>query len=171
MILEQYYLQCLSHASYLIGDDTTGRAIVVDPRRDIGEYLTDADRLGLSIEASSTPISTPTSYPDTSNSSRRPGPGSDSAKQPKPNTRSAASHTASTYPSEQSTWRFCRHPVTRGNRSASWCVSTRIPNPPRSSPAIRCSSATSAAPTWQTSETVRQRISPMPCTARSTTPC
>ncbi|MEE2061309.1 MBL fold metallo-hydrolase [Rhodococcus artemisiae] len=50
MILEQYYLQCLSHASYMIGDDTTGRAIVVDPRRDIGEYLTDADRLGLSIE-------------------------------------------------------------------------------------------------------------------------
>ena len=35
MILEQYYIECLSHASYLIGDETTGRAIVVDPRRDI----------------------------------------------------------------------------------------------------------------------------------------
>lgn len=35
----QYYLDCLSQASYLIGDDTTGRAAVVDPRRDIQEYL------------------------------------------------------------------------------------------------------------------------------------
>jgi hydroxyacylglutathione hydrolase len=50
MILEQYYLECLSHASYLIGDETTGRAIVVDPRRDIGDYLTDADMYGLTIE-------------------------------------------------------------------------------------------------------------------------
>jgi glyoxylase-like metal-dependent hydrolase (beta-lactamase superfamily II)/rhodanese-related sulfurtransferase len=50
MILEQYYIECLSHASYLIGDETTGRAIVVDPRRDITEYLDDAKRYGLSIE-------------------------------------------------------------------------------------------------------------------------
>ena len=50
MILEQYYLQCLSQASYLIGDETSGRAVVVDPRRDIEEYLGDAERLGLHIE-------------------------------------------------------------------------------------------------------------------------
>jgi len=50
MILEQYYLQCLSQASYLIGDETTGRAVVVDPRRDIEEYLRDAERLGVEIE-------------------------------------------------------------------------------------------------------------------------
>ena len=50
MILEQYYIECLSHASYLIGDETSGRAIVVDPRRDITEYLADADRYGLTIE-------------------------------------------------------------------------------------------------------------------------
>ena len=50
MILEQYYIECLSHASYLIGDETTGRAVVVDPRRDIGDYLADADRKGLTIE-------------------------------------------------------------------------------------------------------------------------
>ena len=35
MIFTQDYLACLSHASYLIGDETTGRAVVVDPRRDI----------------------------------------------------------------------------------------------------------------------------------------
>ena len=50
MILEQYYIECLSHASYLIGDTTSGRAIVVDPRRDITEYLADAQRHGLTIE-------------------------------------------------------------------------------------------------------------------------
>ena len=50
MILEQYYIECLSHASYLIGDETTGRAVVVDPRRDIDEYLADAAKFGLTIE-------------------------------------------------------------------------------------------------------------------------
>ncbi len=50
MIFRQYYLACLSHASYLIGDETTGRAVVVDPQRDIAQYLVDAKELGLSIE-------------------------------------------------------------------------------------------------------------------------
>ncbi|APE17918.1 MBL fold metallo-hydrolase [Mycolicibacterium pallens] len=50
MILEQYYIECLSHASYLVGDETTGRAVVVDPRRDITEYLADAQKYGLTIE-------------------------------------------------------------------------------------------------------------------------
>ena len=34
----QYYLDCLSQASYLIGDERTGRAVVVDPRRDVDQY-------------------------------------------------------------------------------------------------------------------------------------
>ncbi|HET7742417.1 MAG TPA: rhodanese-like domain-containing protein [Mycobacterium sp.] len=46
----QYYLDCLSHASYLIGDESTGRAVVVDPQRDVAEYLADAKDLGLAIE-------------------------------------------------------------------------------------------------------------------------
>lgn len=50
MILQQYYLDCLSHASYLIGDETTGRAVVVDPQRDVAEYVADAEKLGLTIE-------------------------------------------------------------------------------------------------------------------------
>src|SRR5271166_6276905 len=50
MLLEQYYTACLSHASYLVGDATTGRAIVVDPRRDIGDYLRDAETYGVTIE-------------------------------------------------------------------------------------------------------------------------
>ncbi len=49
MILKQYYLNCLAHASYLIGDEETGAAAVVDPQRDIDRYLEDAGRLGLRI--------------------------------------------------------------------------------------------------------------------------
>ncbi len=46
----QYYLDCLSQASYLVGDESSGRAVVVDPRRDIGQYLDDAAAHGLTIE-------------------------------------------------------------------------------------------------------------------------
>jgi hydroxyacylglutathione hydrolase len=49
MKFEQYYLECLSHASYLIGDETSGLAAVVDPRRDIADYLADAEAAGLRI--------------------------------------------------------------------------------------------------------------------------
>lgn len=50
MIFTQHYLGCLSHASYLIGDEKTGRAVVVDPQRDIGVYLGEAEEKGLRIE-------------------------------------------------------------------------------------------------------------------------
>lgn len=50
MKFTQYYLDCLSHASYLIGDETTGRAVVVDPQRDIQQYIDDAAADGLTIE-------------------------------------------------------------------------------------------------------------------------
>lgn len=50
MIFSQHYLACLSHASYLIGDETSGRAVVVDPRRDVGVYLAEAAMHGLRIE-------------------------------------------------------------------------------------------------------------------------
>ena len=50
MIFTQHYLACLSHASYLIGDETTGRAVVVDPRRDVNIYLDEAEAKGLTIE-------------------------------------------------------------------------------------------------------------------------
>jgi DMSO/TMAO reductase YedYZ molybdopterin-dependent catalytic subunit/rhodanese-related sulfurtransferase/glyoxylase-like metal-dependent hydrolase (beta-lactamase superfamily II) len=50
MIFTQHYLACLSHASYLIGDETTGRAVVVDPRRDVDVYLDEAAQHALRIE-------------------------------------------------------------------------------------------------------------------------
>ena len=49
MYFTQYYLDCLSQASYLIGDEATGQAVVVDPRRDVEEYLADAAAHGLTI--------------------------------------------------------------------------------------------------------------------------
>ncbi|MEU7935391.1 rhodanese-like domain-containing protein [Micromonospora echinofusca] len=50
MLFTQYYLDCLSQASYLIADESTGRAVLVDPRRDIDEYLADARAHGLTID-------------------------------------------------------------------------------------------------------------------------
>jgi glyoxylase-like metal-dependent hydrolase (beta-lactamase superfamily II)/rhodanese-related sulfurtransferase len=39
MIFKQFYLPCLAHASYLIGDEATGTAVVIDPQRDVDQYL------------------------------------------------------------------------------------------------------------------------------------
>jgi rhodanese-related sulfurtransferase/glyoxylase-like metal-dependent hydrolase (beta-lactamase superfamily II) len=49
MILKQYYLGCLAHASYLVGDEASATAIIVDPQRDIQQYLADAEKFGLQI--------------------------------------------------------------------------------------------------------------------------
>jgi len=50
MILKQFYLNCLAHASYLIGDEHTHVAAVVDPQRDVDQYLAFAAERGLRIE-------------------------------------------------------------------------------------------------------------------------
>src|ERR1700730_15337386 len=47
MILKQYYLGCLAHASYMLGDEASSTAIIVDPQRDIQQYLTHAEKFGL----------------------------------------------------------------------------------------------------------------------------
>jgi glyoxylase-like metal-dependent hydrolase (beta-lactamase superfamily II)/rhodanese-related sulfurtransferase len=43
MQLKQYYLGCLAHASYMIADEETKIAAVVDPQRDIDQYIEDAE--------------------------------------------------------------------------------------------------------------------------------
>jgi hydroxyacylglutathione hydrolase len=48
MYFKQFYLACLAHASYLIGSE--GEAAVVDPQRDVDEYLAEADAQGLQIK-------------------------------------------------------------------------------------------------------------------------
>lgn len=49
MKIQQYYLACLSHASYMITDEKTKTAAVVDPQRDIEQYLADAKVGGYTI--------------------------------------------------------------------------------------------------------------------------
>ena len=48
MHFKQFYVGCLAHASYLIGD--TGEAVVVDPSRDVQMYLDEANAHGLAIK-------------------------------------------------------------------------------------------------------------------------
>jgi hydroxyacylglutathione hydrolase len=43
----QFYLGCLAHASYLIGSN--GEAAIVDPQRDVDQYIAEADKRGLKI--------------------------------------------------------------------------------------------------------------------------
>lgn len=48
MYFKQFYLSCLAHASYLIG--SAGEAAVVDPQRDVDQYITEADAHGFKIK-------------------------------------------------------------------------------------------------------------------------
>jgi hydroxyacylglutathione hydrolase len=49
MIVKQFYLNCLAHASYLVGDEHTHMAAVIDPQRDVDQYLTFAAEHDLRI--------------------------------------------------------------------------------------------------------------------------
>ncbi len=49
MHFKQFYVGCLAHASYLIGDG--GEAVVIDPARDVQMYLDEAAAHGLKITA------------------------------------------------------------------------------------------------------------------------
>lgn len=50
MFFKQYFLGCLAHASYFIADEETKIAAVVDPQRDIDQYIEEAERQGVSIK-------------------------------------------------------------------------------------------------------------------------
>ena len=50
MILKQFYLPCLAHASYVIGDEKSATAVVVDPQRDTDQYITFSTERGLTIK-------------------------------------------------------------------------------------------------------------------------
>jgi len=47
MYFKQFYLGCLAHASYLIGSE--GEAAVVDPQRDVDQYISEAASRHLKI--------------------------------------------------------------------------------------------------------------------------
>lgn len=50
MLIRPFYLSCLAHGSYLLGDEKTGTAVVVDPQRDVDLYVDEAKKLGLTIK-------------------------------------------------------------------------------------------------------------------------
>jgi hydroxyacylglutathione hydrolase len=50
LFIRQYVLECLSHASYLVVDEASGVAVVVDPQRDVTEYVADATAAGTTIQ-------------------------------------------------------------------------------------------------------------------------
>jgi glyoxylase-like metal-dependent hydrolase (beta-lactamase superfamily II) len=50
VIFKQFYLPCLAHASYIIGDEETGTAAVVDPQRDTDQYIAFAAEHSLKIK-------------------------------------------------------------------------------------------------------------------------
>jgi hydroxyacylglutathione hydrolase len=50
VVFKQFYLPCLAHASYLIGDEATGTAAVIDPQRDIDQYIAFASEHSLKIK-------------------------------------------------------------------------------------------------------------------------
>ena len=50
MVVKQFYLECLAHASYMIADEGTKIAAVIDPQRDIQQYLREADTQGYKIQ-------------------------------------------------------------------------------------------------------------------------
>ncbi|MDE2141922.1 MAG: MBL fold metallo-hydrolase, partial [Elusimicrobia bacterium] len=49
MLIRPFYLSCLAHASYLLADERTKTAVVVDPQRDVDAYLEEARTLGVDI--------------------------------------------------------------------------------------------------------------------------
>jgi hydroxyacylglutathione hydrolase len=49
MFFQQFFLESLGHASYLVGDEATGKALVLDPRRDVDIYFEAARSHGLRI--------------------------------------------------------------------------------------------------------------------------
>ncbi len=51
MLLKYFYDQALAHASYMVGCQRSGTAIVVDPGRDIEQYLDTAKREGMKLVA------------------------------------------------------------------------------------------------------------------------
>ena len=49
MIFKQFFLESLGHASYFIGSEQTGEALVLDVRRDVDIYFREAQRQGMRL--------------------------------------------------------------------------------------------------------------------------
>ncbi|WP_198648418.1 hypothetical protein [Cyanothece sp. BG0011] len=50
MYFQQFYLESLGHASYFIGSEKTGEALVLDVRRDVDIYFEAARSQGMQVK-------------------------------------------------------------------------------------------------------------------------
>ena len=62
MFFQQIKVEGLACFSYIIGCPQDGRAFVVDPKRDVDDYVSIADKNGLAITGLSTPMCMQTTY-------------------------------------------------------------------------------------------------------------
>ena len=47
MLIRPFYLACLAHASYMLADEKTKIAVIVDPQRDVDLYVAEAAKLAV----------------------------------------------------------------------------------------------------------------------------
>ena len=172
MILKQYYLGCLAHASYLLGDEASSTAIIVDPQRDIQQYLADAGKL-----RPPDPPRLPHPFPrrlrrrpsGTARPLRRDHP----SRLPRPGGIRFRGDEGRRYARLPGTAprKSSKPPATPSSPSRSWSSISRrtLPNPTPSSPETLCSSATSAAPTCGLRSGGQPTTSAPTSTTRSTT--
>ena len=149
MRFTQYYLDCLSQASYLIGDEASGQAVVVDPRRDVSEYLADAAAHGLTIIGVVNTHFHADFLAGHLELAAATGAwiGYGSRAEADYPIRHLARRRAD-HPRRRRRWRSGRPPATPRSRSACWSTSTPPTRCPTAcSPGMRCSSATSGGPT------------------------
>ena len=128
MHFRQYDLACLSLYSYMIGDTTTGRAVVVDPQRDIGKYVSDANIHGLTIER----VIETQFHADFLSGHLELAPrdrGGDLLRLGRPTSISNRSPTDRSCRSARSPSRSATHPATHPSRSRSSYDGSRTPSP------------------------------------------
>ena len=171
VFFRQYYLGCLSHASYLIGDTTTGRAVVVDPQRDVEQYVADAAEHDLKIERviethfHADFLSGHLELAEQQGAVISFGAAGEGKVDFDAEFLRDGASAVARRGHARSAW---RHPATRPSRSASSSASTPTTrSPTASSPATRCSSAMSGAPICSRRRVSPQTISRGCCTGRS----
>ena len=172
MILKQYYLGCLAHASYLLGDEASSTAIIVDPQRDIQQYLADAEKSG-PPDPPRLPHPLPRRLRRRPSGTARPLRRDHPSRLPRPGGIRLRGDEGRRYArlSRDCACKSSKLPATPSSRSRSWSSISRRTrrNPTPSSPATRCSSATSAAPTCARRSGGPPTTSAPTSTTRSTT--
>ena len=125
MYLKRFFVEGLAHASYLFGAD--GEAAVVDPKRDVDDYLAEAERKGCASSRFSTAIRTPISPPAFANWPSEPARKSTFRISPRQNTSTSPQKTEIGSSSAHSRSSSSKRPAIRRTAFLSWSV--KMPEP------------------------------------------